>query len=188
MCSGKPTILFITRKLEKNCPSTVKKEKWYVPRVCCWCSKLSITLPMEITALMMSRNLELRGAKKEQLRLESSYSAKSGKYFGTANCSRKSRVEVGFFLSHDLPMRHITCLNIWVHISQGYWSAKKQYVINDHSLHSNKIGVWCTISAMKSVGPIFFYVDSEVYGQIFIEFLEQLRTVNWRKASFSMLV
>jgi hypothetical protein len=37
-----------------------------------------------------------------------------------------------------------------------YWSLRSPYVTDEVSLHPMKIGVWCAISARRTVVPVFF--------------------------------
>lgn len=82
---------------------------------------------------------------------------------------------------------------VWFHLSGfvislnfRYWTAENAHVIIEHALHSDKICVWCTISAMQIVGLILFYknVNSEAYAWLFIEFVKQLGDIKLTQGYF----
>ena len=58
----------------------------------------------------------------------------------------------------------------------GYWAAETPHVLQEHPLRYTKGSVWCELSARRIVAQIFFYarINSEIYGRIFILFVEQL--------------
>ncbi|WP_370716200.1 hypothetical protein [Sphingomonas sp. IW22] len=71
----------------------------------------------------------------------------------------------------------------WFHLS-GYvnaqnsrhWARNNPYEFVQHPLHSTKIGVWCAISKLKLIGPIFFHetINSVRYLKIFNDFISKL--------------
>jgi hypothetical protein len=65
----------------------------------------------------------------------------------------------------------------WFHLS-GYVNSQntRPCAFTETPLHPQKVGVWCAISAERVIGPIFFErtVNSDVYKDIFMTFVEQL--------------
>ena len=61
------------------------------------------------------------------------------------------------------PLLYFMSNEAWFHLSgyvnsqnTRYWSFENLPVIHETPLHDLKIGVWCTVSGTKIVGPIFF--------------------------------
>ncbi|PNF39169.1 hypothetical protein B7P43_G01315, partial [Cryptotermes secundus] len=81
----------------------------------------------------------------------------------------------------------------WFHLS-GYvnaqnsriWASESPHEIAESSLHPQKVGVWCAISGLRIIGPIFFdtTVDSTLYCRIFYDFVQQLDDVELTQGYF----
>jgi hypothetical protein len=71
----------------------------------------------------------------------------------------------------------------WFHLlgyvnsqNSRYWGTKNPHELHKQPLHDQKIGVWCSVSATRIIGPIFFdsTVNMPVYLAILEEFYSQL--------------
>ncbi len=71
----------------------------------------------------------------------------------------------------------------WFHLSghinsRNYqiWSSNNPHALEETPLHPIKVGVWCAVSKLRVIGPIFFdrSVDSEVYTKIIQDFIALL--------------
>ena len=64
------------------------------------------------------------------------------------------------------PLLYIMLDEAWFHLSgyvnsqnTCYWSSENLHII--HKMNDLKIGVWCTVSGTKIVGPYFFLINCE---------------------------
>jgi hypothetical protein len=83
----------------------------------------------------------------------------------------------------------------WFHLS-GYvnsqnmriWASENPHAFNETPIHPQKVGVWCAISAQRVNGPIFFEqtVNSEVYKDIFMAFMEKLDDIELTQGYFQL--
>jgi hypothetical protein len=66
------------------------------------------------------------------------------------------------------------------------WASENPHAFSETPLHPQKVGVWCAISAERVIGPIFFErtVNSDVYKDIFMTYLEQLDDTALTKGYF----
>jgi len=57
-----------------------------------------------------------------------------------------------------------------------YWSATNPIELNERSLHSSKVTVWCIVSSFEIIGPYFFENEREkgvtVTGPCYVHMLE----------------
>jgi hypothetical protein len=81
----------------------------------------------------------------------------------------------------------------WLHLqgyintqNNRYWSSQNPYLTHEALLHPVKVGVWCTLSARRIVGPVFFNetINCEIYvqvilGQFFPELTEEESFYGW---------
>jgi hypothetical protein len=72
----------------------------------------------------------------------------------------------------------------WFHLSgyvnsQNYhtWATENPHVYEESPLHPQKIGVWCTVSRHRIIGPLFFEttVTAEVYQELMQRFVALLQ-------------
>jgi hypothetical protein len=71
----------------------------------------------------------------------------------------------------------------WFHLS-GYvnsqntslWGSENPHALLEEPFHSQKVSVFCALSQRRIIGPMFFdtTVTSEVYAELFREFVNQL--------------
>ena len=66
------------------------------------------------------------------------------------------------------------------------WATSNPHAINETPLHAEKVGVWCAISRLRIIGPIFFHdtVNTDRYLHIFTEFVNQLDDIELRNGYF----
>ena len=77
------------------------------------------------------------------------------------------------------PMMFIMSDEAWFHLSgyvnsqnNRYWATQNPNLLFQQPLHDLKIGVWCAMTAKRTIGPIFF--DSTVNTDIYLTFLDEL--------------
>jgi hypothetical protein len=73
----------------------------------------------------------------------------------------------------------------WFHLS-GYVNAQNPHEIAESPLHPQKVGVWCAISGLRIIGPIFFDtpVDSALHCRILYDLVQQLDDVQLAQGYF----
>jgi len=81
------------------------------------------------------------------------------------------------------PFQYIMSDEAWFRLSSHvnsqntqYWAAENPHLMHEWPLWDQIIGVWCAVSGMCIIGPIFFdrTVNTQVYVNIFEEFCAQL--------------
>jgi hypothetical protein len=89
----------------------------------------------------------------------------------------------------------------WFHLqgyintqNNRYWSSQTPHLTHKAPLHPVKVGVWCALSARRTVGPVFFnetvnckrYIQV-ILGQFFSELTEEERLYGWFQQDSALL-
>ncbi|PNF35390.1 hypothetical protein B7P43_G01743, partial [Cryptotermes secundus] len=66
------------------------------------------------------------------------------------------------------------------------WASENPHEIAESPLHPQKVGVWCAISGLRIIGPIFFdtTMDSTLHCRMFYDFMQQLDDVELTQGYF----
>ncbi|PNF41083.1 hypothetical protein B7P43_G06225 [Cryptotermes secundus] len=135
-----------------------------------------------------------RAAKKANLR---PYKITSVQELGDVDKDKRVRYCLWFReFVHDNPrILDITWFSdeAWFHLSgyvnaqnSGIWVSENPHENAESPPHPQKVGVWCTISGLRIIGPIFFdtTMDSTLYCRIFYDFVQQLDDVELTQGYF----
>jgi hypothetical protein len=81
----------------------------------------------------------------------------------------------------------------WFHLqgyinmqNNRYWSSQNPHLTHEVPLHPVKVGIWCTVSARRIVGPVVFYEKNNcgryvqvILEQFFPQLTEEERLYSW---------